>query len=56
MVSYDHSLEVDSRNLRDNWILKKYWRDDFVKCNYRYCSIAANFINNSYILKKNHFN
>lgn len=52
MGSYDHPEVLELRNFRDNWILQKSWGDKFVNRYYKYGSYVAEFIKESYFLKK----
>jgi hypothetical protein len=52
MGSYDHPKVMELRYFRDNWILQKSWGEGFVKWYYHYGAIVANYIENSFLLKK----
>ena len=49
--NYDHSLVLELRQFRDEWILTKTWGEGFVQWYYRYGAIAAKFIEKSTLLK-----
>jgi tetratricopeptide (TPR) repeat protein len=52
MGSYDHPQVMELRHFRDEWILEKSWGGSFVKWYYHFGSIAAKYIENSFLLKK----
>jgi hypothetical protein len=50
--SYDHSLVLELRQFRDEWILTKRWGKDFVSWYYYYGGIAAKVIEDKTVLKR----
>lgn len=53
--SYDHSIVLELRQFRDEWILTKNWGKSFVNWYYYYGAIAAKSIEKNIVLKRTSF-